>query len=954
MSDTSPSAVKQKLWKAISLPIIAFIIVSSGLMAWFEAWGEKLHFEQINQHLTQQSANASEYALLLNDSALVATNTQDLLQQQDVIGVTYYDSNKDVLNQAGHNIAHETLTSDLKSAYLGDHAYVVVAPIFYQANSSLAASSLSSTGNAAALMLADAIGMQSGQNKDLLGWIELTISTKGLTLDIIQLCVFFLFYGLLAALICLLICRYIVNKTAPPYDRLTQALAHIANGEYQKAHALTFPPYMASLNDDLTYIADKLANYRHELETEIEQITQETRQNAIQLEEQSAQLYIANKEATESNRLKTQFLANISHEVRTPLNAILGYTKLLQKDQLENQQKTYVDTIEKSTHNLLATIGDILDFSKIESGKLVLEPSDFNLRELIEEVFHTLSSTLLTDEKDLNLIPKFSSELPEWLKGDAIRIRQILTNLVGNAIKFTQTGSVEVIASMLSHEGEQIEVQIQVKDTGIGIPASNLNQLFKPFSQVDPSSSRNYAGTGLGLVITRKLIEQMNGKIDVESEPNRGSNFHFTIQLKPSSKADSAYESLNQHLLILEPNKQYRDHIGSFVQQLGVTYEISSSIEQLMQTLHLSQTGYDAALLHVDHTERSISETAELVQYLQTRFGIHCTLMTKPSSYIEPQSTLYQLVDSVLLKPVSPSKLHQTLLEQRLSDTQTSVTSVTSDPTPVVEQAESDSPFAALHILAVDDTPVNLQLLGHWLKPHNIQLTLANSGIQALELAQQEVFDLVLMDIQMPQMDGMEATRQLRQRDDYKDVPIIALTAHALEEEKRSMLASGMNAYLTKPVNEEILLNTINEWCTKNQSLSTLVDDEIRQIFDVDKAVAMTSQNISAAKEIFDMFMDTLKQDKRLLPHQFANQELDKLIATVHRIHGASKYTGCIEVIKHANFLETHLKELGFDEVDEVYQDFMEAIEQLESIAAVIPWSQASQTPQQTSAHLTS
>lgn len=951
MTEPSHSVVQQKLWKAISLPILAFIAISAMGIAWFESSQARDHFEQINQHLAHQSAHASEYALLLQDEALVAMNIQDLLREKDVVGATIYDSSQEIINQAGHNGPQQTLRAELQHRYV-DEDYIVSAPIFYQANTSLAAASLSSAGNSAALMLADAIGMQNGQNKDLLGWIELTISTKGLTLSVLEIVALISLYGIISAVATLFLSRWLLIKMAPPYDKLTQALSHVANGEYQKAKDLPLPNYMTTIREDLNYISDKLANYRIELEAEIEQITHETRQNAIQLEEQSAQLYIANKEATESNRLKTQFLANISHEVRTPLNAILGYTKLLQKDQLENQQKTYVDTIEKSTHNLLATIGDILDFSKIESGKLILEPSDFNLRSLVEEVFHSLSSTLLSDEKDLNLIPKFAPDLPEWLKGDAIRIRQILTNLVGNAIKFTQAGAVEVIASILHRSESSIELQIQVKDTGIGIPSHNLNQLFKPFSQVDPSSARNYSGTGLGLVITKKLIEQMGGEIGVESEPNRGSNFHFTIQLKPSSKSDTPYRPLGQHLLILEPTKQYRDHLSGFLDQLGLSYDMSSSTEQLMQTLHQHAHDYDAALLHVDNSQSSTNETYELVNYLQCRFGIRCSVMTKPTSYIEPQSKLYQLVDDVLFKPVSPSKLHQTLTDQANQKNHQATTST--PPLPIVKPITTqDIPFADLNVLAVDDTPVNLQLLVHWLKPHNIQLSLAHSGLEALELARQQVFDLVLMDIQMPQMDGMEATRKLRELTDYQDVPIIALTAHALEEEKRSILSSGMNAYLTKPVNEDVLLNTITEWCTKTQRISSLMEHEVRQAFDVDKALAMTSQNVSAAQEIFDMFMDTLTQDKRLLPHQYRQQELDKLIATVHRIHGASKYTGCVEVIKHANFLETHLKELGFDEVEEVYQDFIEAIERLESVATIIPWTQASQTPTQTSARPT-
>ncbi|SBS35071.1 Signal transduction histidine-protein kinase BarA [Marinomonas aquimarina] len=949
MRSSSSSDLHFKLWKAIFLPVLGILICSAAILYVVEALDNKEQFEYINRYQAEQIANTSEYALLFNDRNLISSNIHGLLRQQDIVGVSYFNSQGDLIDSVGQIEAPQgTLPNQARSYYQDDISqYITIAPIYYANlnNNQLSEHPFNEPNSA---LLADAIGLSKTPQQELLGWIQVSSSTQRLSLDNIMIALLTLGYLVVATLICAILCWRYAARISQPWLNITKSLSLITRGDYETANAIRLPSYLNTTREALTYISERLKNYRTELENEINQITKETRENSVLLEEKSAQLHIANKEAMESNRLKTQFLANISHEVRTPLNAILGYSNLLQKDNLCPQQQVYVDTIAQSTNDLLATIGNILDFSKIEAGKMVvLESEDFNIKDTIDDVLHSLASTPFSEAKDIDLIPNFNESLPDWVKGDKTRLRQILNNLVGNAIKFTHKGSIQVFASSSQLSATELDVRIEVVDTGCGIANEKLSQLFKPFSQVDSSHTRSYAGTGLGLVITKKLIEQMGGSIAVNSELERGSNFYFNIRLQCSHKSSDALPPLNQHIIVYEPGSNYREYLASCLTQLSVSHDFTSSVEHFMTSLHNSKQAYQAALICTGITQTDAEEAAELTHYLAQRFQLPTLVLSKPSSHLTLHAQQYQLASRLAQKPISLKRLYAALQNLAQPDM------LIAPPSATQPEQDTWQHLSGLHMLAVDDTAINLQLLGHWLEPHNIHLSLAYSGQQAIDMAQQQQFDLILMDIQMPNMDGMEATKQLRKLEHYQETPIIALTAHALAQEQQSILASGMNAYLTKPINEETLLNTLSEWCSTNKNLTSQVEEELSDVFDVEKALSMAGNRVAAAKDLFDMLMQSLSEDRRLLIHHFETQDLDKLIATVHRIHGASKYSGTIELTKHANFLETHLKELGFDEVEEVFDDFMASLEHLENIQTLIPWPQASQTPTQTAAHPT-
>ncbi|MBD5772278.1 response regulator [Marinomonas colpomeniae] len=913
--------VNQKFFWALFAPIFIVSLLSCFflLSSRFNDLDKNLYERTL--HITEQVATTSEYAIVFSDQNMMYRILQSALNHQSISSVQIFNNEQKIIAELGKppfSIGSSFPDSDYIMEY-EDHLESV-SGIHY------ASDSLDSTFNPRT----NAFNPLNQRN--LIGWVKVEVSKSDIQIKKYQYASFIIFTFIIFIFLTILGAVRISRTLTLPINKLSTSLDKLAQGQFSNAKLMKLPPEYTDIQKNLLELTERLENHNEELISGIEQSTEDMRRSMDSMEEKSAQLHIANREAMESNRLKSQFLANISHEVRTPLNAILGYTKTLQKDVTDTQQRLYVDTIQQSTNSLLAIIGDILDFSKIEAGKLNLESNHFNLKSLIDDVYQTLSINLLTKDKEIDLVPEFHPDTPEWFIGDSTRVRQILTNLIGNAIKFTHQGSIQTKVSILSKSDSDVVLCFQIIDTGIGIPEQKINRLFKAFSQVDTSTTRQFGGTGLGLVITKKLVEQMDGRIEVSSDPSIGSTFRFTLRLKTSPKLKSSHQPLNQCVILLEPSITYRNFMKKYLHDIGVDCTTCSDLEQMITLIKKQHDTTDALLLSVAPDKQSISEAKELINYASQQFNIPCILMIQPPGQISHYSDLKDLCSDILLKPVSQDRLYNAL---KNINNATSITPLISQPEVFIDKLKG------LKILAVDDSPINLQLLGHWLNPKGLEVSLAYSGKQAIEMAEKNQYDLIFMDIQMPEMDGMETTRQLRLLKNYKNTPIIALTAHALGSEQQQILASGMNAYLTKPIDEDILLNTIEAWHANTETFEEQVNLKMADIFDLDKALSIVDGKEEIAREMFDLLADTLDAEKKLIQHHLQNQDIEKLIEVVHRVHGASKYTGTISIARNAGFLEIHLKELGLEEVEGVAEDFMDAIEELLNHRQLIPWTQA-------------
>ena len=915
--------VNQKFFWALFAPIFTISLLTCFflLSSRFNDLDKNLN-ERI-AHIAEQVATTSEYAIVFSDQNMMYRILQNALNHKSMSSVQIFNNERKIIAELGKSpfaIEHSFPDSDYIVEY-EDHLESVNG--IYYANDSLN-SALNPQKNAFAPL----------NQRNLIGWVKIEVSKSDIKIAKYQyaslIVSIFIIFNAIAAFGAIRISRTL----AQPIKKLATSLEKLVKGQFSNAKLMKLPTEYIDIQKNLLDLAERLENHNEELVSGIEQSTEDMRRSMDSMEEKSAQLHIANREATESNRLKSQFLANISHEVRTPLNAILGYTKTLQKEVTDTQQRLYVDTIQQSTNSLLAIIGDILDFSKIEAGKLNLESNHFNLRSLIDDVYQTLSINLLTKDKEIDLVPEFQPDTPEWFIGDSTRVRQILTNLVGNAIKFTHQGSIQTKVSVISKSDNGAVLCFQIIDTGIGIPEQKMNRLFKAFSQVDTSTTREFGGTGLGLVITKKLVEQMGGEIEVSSDPSIGSTFRFTLHLKTSPKQKNHREPLNQSVILLEPSTTYRNFMNKYLHDIGVDCTACSDLEQMITLIKQQHDTTDAILLNVAPDKQNISEAKELITYAAQQFGIACILMIQPPGQIKHYADLKNLCRDILLKPVSQDRLYNAL--KNINNTPLK--------TPLTTQPEySINKLKGLKILAVDDSPINLQLLEHWLNPKGLEISLAYNGKQAIEMAEKRQYDLIFMDIQMPEMDGMETTKKIRLLKHYSNTPIIALTAHALGSEQQKILASGMNAYLTKPIDEDILFNTIETWYANTETFQEQVNAKMEHIFDLNKALKIVDGKEEIAREMFDLLADTLDAEKKLIQHHLENQDVDKLIEVVHRVHGASKYTGTTSIARNAGFLEIHLKELGLEEVNGVAEDFIDAIEELLNHRQLIPWTQSPQ-----------
>lgn len=527
------------------------------------------------------------------------------------------------------------------------------------------------------------------------------------------------------------------------------------------------------------------------------------------------ELVEAKEKAILANKTKSAFLANMSHEIRTPMNGIMGMTEILKQTKLTKEQIEYLDVINTSSNNLLSIINDILDFSKIEAGKIVLEQTPVNISEIIGEIADIL--VFKAEHKKIELITYTKVDVKYQLLGDPVRLKQIIINFANNAVKFTpEGGEVVISAEVVRTIFDEVELLFKVKDTGVGISEEGMGKLFKPFSQVDPSTTRKYGGTGLGLIIAKRLSNQMNGDVSVESEVGKGSTFSFTAKLKmdmnkPFEEPEIELSGLNA--LILDDNETNIRILQKYLSFWGCTSKAATCAYDAFEMLKESyETGKIFDFVLSDYMMPDIDGYGFVKMVRnnpQTRDTVMILLssMTQLSLKKEFKKAGYQ---AYLYKPVRLDQLKRTLMHVLFSEE-----SVKEEEKKI---SKPSSKMRSVEILLAEDNIINQKVALTVLNKMGHHIDVAENGLEAVQLFEKKKYDIILMDVQMPVMNGLEAARIIREYENekkLKETPIISMTANAMKADMEKSLEAGMNDFISKPFKQEQLIETLTKFAGK-------------------------------------------------------------------------------------------------------------------------------------------
>jgi two-component system sensor histidine kinase BarA len=760
-----------------------------------------------------------------------------------------------------------------------------------------------------------------------IGFVDLYLTTQYNT----EQKILSLFQGALITLAILLfsglLSMRVSRQISQPIQLLTETVKRISAGDYHSDIKQDAPGELAILESCVSRMANELSLAQTDMEDRINEFTQELQQTLEELEIRNAELDITRFNAMQASKAKSEFLANMSHEIRTPLSGIMGFTELLLNTDLDNHQKDYTATIHKSATNLLTIIDDILDLSKIESGKLEITLTRCNIIDIVEDVIDLLAP--IAYEKNIELFYNLDADTPHIIESDPVRVRQVLINLVGNAVKFTLNGY--VFLNIGPDNLDDINrIKLTVSDTGIGMDQDSKQKLFSAFTQADTSITRNFGGTGLGLVISRKLVLLMKGEIGFDSTVDEGSTFWFTIPVSViNASSDPEFDELiDTNIVLIDEQILCRRALKTMLEQWGCNVTEHSLDHCIQNRLFTDNNAIEAVIVgisrnYMQHIDRYIKCLDQLDKNIPvmtiastrsyTELGLldhdgfrNPTFRTSRRSHIQKS-----LVDCINRTPVTIEDAHSTEVS----------TEVLLNP--------------SLKVLVVDDNEINLRLAEIILKKNQYDVTTICSGEDSIVLARQNKYDLIFMDLHMPGMDGYDAAKQIRLHQDGEHRPvIIALTANAMPQEIDKIEACGMDDILIKPISSQLIGETISKWFSDSllkdeHNAPENISVDSAEIFSFEDARQLTNGNESLAIELFNMLIKELPEHRGAIQQALAENDTRMLKQVTHKVNGASRCCGTPALRNAANLLEAAINNGEEDSFESKTAELLKEIDRL-------------------------
>ncbi len=816
-----------------------------------EQAGDLLHSK--GQIIAQQIAGASEYNLFNGNHAQIQYLLSQSVDHNEIVRATVFDRD-------GRRVA-EAVSANWESDATADYRYLRQ-PIL---SHSIRLPVVFAPGGAKAI-----------DDIETLGWVHLYLSRSQLEQTARRIIADSILFFIAILIMAVIVVTVISRRITRPIYRLIEHLREVETGQLGKSIEPVEGNEIGAVQQGFNRMTQALLANRRHLNQRIQQATQQLNAAITDLETKNRELGLARDEAQKANRIKSEFLANMSHEIRTPINGIKGFISLLGQSKLDATQQRYVEIVLKSTGDLTSIVNEILDFSKMESGKLHLVDEAFDLYEVIEQTRDILFINLLTKNIDLNLI--IYSDTPRRVVGDKLRLKQVLLNLIGNAIKFTDEGRVAIRVQVESERDDEIDLAISVEDTGIGISPADQDRLFKAFSQIERSDSRRFTGTGLGLVISKNLATLMGGDIVMRSEPGVGSEFTLHLRLKKSHDDSPSPARTALRALVFAADKLCLMETRSLYERAGVDVESSlvdaaTDAASITENIHRCLPYIDILVFDQRHStlDLDVILSAEILAAVRV---IRMDYDARP----EPEGDAGR---GEFVSVVNTSRALARLLETG-----------TAAPVPSPSKP-APSTGNGKRVLLVDDNPINLKLASELIRLWGHEVTEAEHGEAALQCFRDDSFDLIVLDIQMPDIDGVELLRRMRAAKPAARTPAVALTANMLDGEAERLLDEGFDFFLGKPIDES-RFRSVLERSGPRIAVAAPADASPAATpictLDLDRSLALAADNADLLRQIFEILERDLPDHRAQLLQALASGDRERLGALAHKLHGVTCY----------------------------------------------------------------